>query len=389
VQIRYRFFMEILITGTGLSGASAAAILSQAAHELQVYDTRPHVGGNCHDELQQDVTVHKYGPHIFHTDSAMVWNFLSRFTEWNNYRHRVLADTALGRIPIPWSTASAAVVGRELSDAEVQKLIFVDYSEKMWGVPFAALPDAIRNRVPLRRAAGDTRYFTDRYQGQPKQGFSTMFARMLEGIPVHTGADENAWQKEAKKADLHIYTGKIDAYFSYCYGRLPYRSLRFEHERSKQRQVATSINQCNTLPWTRVTDHAWFLNENPAETVLTKEFPMAHDETNEAFYPMPFGEGRELYARYRLLAKAEPRTIFLGRLATYCYLDMWMAVAQALTALKELMRPEDRMAFFERADQAVEPEDVISGGNALRRVTGSGFELPPHNASPSGKEATP
>jgi UDP-galactopyranose mutase len=347
--------MTIHITGAGLSGATAASLLKRAGHEVIIFEQRPHRGGNCYDEKQGEVTVHKYGPHLFHTESAMVWKFLSRFTAWNNYEHRVLADTALGRIPIPWSLASEALVGRGLNDAEVRQLIFVDYSEKMWGVPFSDLPDTIRNRVPLRRTDRDTRYFTDRYQGQPVDGYTAMFQRMLEGIPIILGAGEKDWRAQAQRADLHIYTGKVDGYFDYRYGRLPYRSLRFEYERSQTRLPTTSINQCNTLPWTRVTDNAYFLNENPAETVLTKEFPMAHDETNEAFYPMPFGEGREAYARYRLLAKAEPKTLFLGRLATYCYLDMWMAVAQTLTAIRELMLPQDRLELF-GAETKLEPK---------------------------------
>ncbi|GAA5120663.1 NAD(P)-binding protein [Luteolibacter yonseiensis] len=334
--------MKVIITGAGLSGTVAAVLLKRAGHRVEIYETRPHIAGNCHDGKTGGVTVHTYGPHLFHTNNTMVWNFLSRFTAWNGYQVRVVADTALGRIPIPWSLASADAAGRDLTDSGIRDLIFRDYSEKQWGIPFAELPDAIRNRVPLRRDNHDTRYFTDRHQGQPADGFTAMFTRMLEGIPVHLGVPEGLSMEAAARADLHIYTGKIDSYFRHRHGRLPYRSLRFEHTRSATRQPHAVINQCNTLPWTRTYDHAWFLDENPAETVVTREYPLAHDDTNEPFYPMPFGDGMEIHARYKALARNLPHTLFLGRLATYSYLDMWMAVAQAVTLLRHHLSPADR-----------------------------------------------
>lgn len=334
--------MKVIITGSGLSGSVAAVLLKRAGHQVEIYETRRHIAGNCHDEKEDGVTIHRYGPHLFHTDNEMVWKFLSRFTDWNNYENKVVADTAMGRIPIPWSLASVEAVGRDLTDTEIRDLIFVDYSEKQWGMPFSELPNAIRNRIPLRRGNHDTRYFTDRFQGQPVDGFTTMFTRMLDGIPVHLGVPEKLSADAASRADLHIYTGKIDSFFHHCYGSLPYRSLRFEHTRSTTRQIHPVINQCNALPWTRSYDHAYFLNENPERTVITHEFPVTHNSGNEPFYPMPFGEGMEIYSRYKALAKAMPDTLFLGRLATYSYLDMWMAVAQAVTLLRDHLSPTDR-----------------------------------------------
>lgn len=339
--------MKIIVTGAGLSGSVAAVLLKRAGHDVEIYETRPHIAGNCHDEKVDGVTIHSYGPHVFHTDNPMVWKFLSRFTAWTNYQHEVVADTSMGRIPIPWSQASTDVIGRDLTDEEIRDLIFRDYSEKQWGMPFAQLPNAIRNRVPLRRTDSDKRYFTDRYQGQPAGGYTAMFSNMLEGIPLHLGVSESTSASAAARADLHIYTGKLDSYFGHCHGRLPYRSLRFEHTRSTTRQTHATINQCNTQPWTRSYDHAWFLGENPARTVITREFPVAHDEGNEPFYPMPFGEGMEIASRYKTLARALPHTLFLGRLATYSYLDMWMAVAQAITLLRPHLGPIDRKDLLE------------------------------------------
>lgn len=361
--------MKTFIIGSGMSGATAARLLADAGHEVQVLECRDHAGGNCHDErLENGVRLHRYGPHLFHTNDETVWNFLSRFTEWTDYRHRVVADTRLGRISIPYNLKTEAQLGRRLTDAEIRDLIFVEYSAKQWGVPWEEMPAAITGRVPTRRENDDDGYFTDRFQGQPKEGYAALFTRMLEGIPVRLGLEKEAWREEAARADLVIYTGKVDEYFGYQLGRLPYRSLRFEDTRSRERLPHAVINQCNMLPWTRMYDHRWFSEgsggvpggngengalENKAgtdlaaddgerpETVLTKEYPLAHDETNEPYYPMPFGGGMALYQQYKALADAEPRTVFLGRLATYSYLDMWMAVAQAMVKTRRWQQRGD------------------------------------------------
>jgi len=350
--------MKTLIIGSGMSGATAARLLADGGHGVQVLECRDHAGGNCHDEDQGGVRLHQYGPHLFHTNDEQVWNFLSRFTAWTDYRHRVVADTRLGRISIPYNLRTEAQLGRRLTDEEIRDLVFVEYSSKQWGVPWEEMPAAITGRVPTRRENDDDGYFTDRFQGQPKDGYAALFERMLEGIPVQLGVEKDAWRKEAAGADLVIYTGKIDEYFGYCHGQLPYRSLRFEHTRTTERLPHAVINQCNALPWTRIYDHRWFSESAgqagalidkaktglvtgdalPQETVITKEYPMAHDRTNDPYYPMPFGEGMALYQRYKEFADAEPRTIFLGRLATYSYLDMWMAVAQARVKLREFIR---------------------------------------------------
>lgn len=336
--------MKALVIGSGMSGATAARLLADEGHEVGVLECRDHAGGNCYDErLDNGVMLHKYGPHLFHTNDEKVWHFLSRFTEWTDYRHRVVADTRLGRISIPYNLRTEAQVGRRLTDGEIRDLVFVEYSAKQWGVPWAEMPSAITGRVPTRRENEDDGYFTDRFQGQPKDGYAAMFARMLEGIPVRLGVEKEAWRAEAAGADLVIYTGKVDEYFGYRYGRLPYRSLRFEHTPTMERLPHAVINQCNSLPWTRMYDHRWFSGEAgndaarpPEETVITKEYPLEHGGTNDPYYPMPFGEGMALYQQYKALAEAEPRTIFMGRLATYSYLDMWMAVAQAMVKLRKV-----------------------------------------------------
>ena len=239
--------MGAIVIGSGLSGTTASRLLADNGVAVNILESRSHASGNCRDTVQNGTQVHRYGPHLFHTNDVEVWEFLSRFTEWMSYQHKVVADTGLGRISIPYTHKATAQLGRELSDEEIRNLIFVDYSEKQWGVPWAALPAAITGRVPSRRDNADDRYFTDKYQAQPKEGYSKMFERMLEGIPAHLGAGKDEWRKHARNADLVIYTGKIDEYFNYCYGRLPYRSLRFEHFWSPERLPHAVINQCDPL----------------------------------------------------------------------------------------------------------------------------------------------
>jgi len=326
--------MKFHIVGSGISGSTAARLLADAGHRVEIWETRSHTGGNCHDETVNGVTVHRYGPHLFHTNDRAVWDFLSRFTAWTDFRLKVVADTALGRISIPYSRVTERQLGRALTDAEIRDLIFADYSEKQWGVPWKELPAAITGRVPLRRDNDDDRYFTDEFQGQPAAGYSAMFTNMLDGIPVHLGVPPDEWRSHRKPGDRVIYTGKIDGYFKGVHGPLPYRSLRFEHEWSATRLPNSIINQCNRLPHTRIYEHARFSGQNPPLTLITREYPLAHGPGNEPYYPVPFGEGMAIYQRYRALAAAETGTVFLGRLATYSYLDMWMAVAQAMTKLR-------------------------------------------------------
>lgn len=335
--------MNVHVVGSGISGCTAARLLADSGHRVTISETRNHIGGNCYDELRDGVRMHVYGPHLFHTNDKAVWDFLSRFTEWSGYRHAVVADTRLGRISIPYNAVTEAQIGRCLSDEEIRDLVFVDYSEKQWGVPWNCLPAAITNRVPTRRRNADTRYFTDAYQGQPADGFAAMFERMLEGIPVHLGVGSEGWRRHAAGADLVVWTGRIDEFFGFRFGRLPFRSLRFEHSFGAERLGHAVINQCNRLPWTRVYDHRSFSEETQGSTgettILTREYPCECGRNDEPYYPMPFGEGMEVYQKYRSLTGSLRKVVFLGRLATYCYLDMWMAVAQAMAKLRPLTGP--------------------------------------------------
>ena len=329
--------MKINIIGCGLSGITSAILLKEQGHEVEIFESRPHIGGNCYDEKQHGITVHKYGAHIFHTSDEDVWNFVSRYTKFNDYSHKVRANTRLGLISIPYNKKTTEQIGMELSPEEIQDLVFKDYSERHWGIPLEDLPRSIAGRVPIKRDNYDDRYFTDTYQGMPEKGYTEMFNNMLDGIKVHVGVSKIEYKK--LRCDRMIYTGKPDEFFDSSYGNLPYRSLRFEHYRAGKDNnfsylKGAVINECNTKPYNRTIDNGSFLDGNHPHTIMTRDYPEEHDDTNEPIYPKNFGEGQAMYAKYKRAIQAENNVIFLGRLATYKYLDMWMAIKQAMVKLR-------------------------------------------------------
>lgn len=325
--------MRVVVVGAGLAGAVAARLMADDGHAVEVFESRGHIGGNCYDAWQDGVLVHQYGPHCFHTDKAAVWEFMGRFTKFRETGYGVMANTPLGMIPIPFNDVSAELVG-DLTAEEIRALLFVDYSEKHWGVPWAEIPKAITGRVPQRRVGRDCRYHLDRWQGVPVEGFTRMFESMLEGIPVHLNCEEEAWRRVA--ADHVVFTGSIDDYFHRSSGVLEYRSLDFQYSLEPKREHL-QINECNRVNrWTRAVDHSHWMDQDVATTVIGREFPCEWDGTNTRFYPKPFGGNPELFQRYWAAAKAERGVSFLGRLATYKYLDMDDVVAQVMVKLGRL-----------------------------------------------------
>jgi UDP-galactopyranose mutase len=328
--------MKINIIGCGLSGITAAVLLKDKGHDVEIFESRNHIGGNCYDEKQDGVTIHKYGSHIFHTNDEDVWKFLNRYTSFNNYEHKVRANTSLGLISIPYNNKTIEQIGKDLSTSEIQELIFRKYSERHWGVSWEDLPASISSRVPTKRDNWDERYFTDKYQGIPSKGYTEMFNNMLDGIKVNVGVSKEEYKK--LKYDKMIYTGKPDEFYDFYFGKLPYRSLRFEHNKVKKDEnfsweKGAVINECNTLPFNRTMDNGVYLNENLSHTILTRDYPEEHNEKNDPIYPKDFGEGMRIFSEYKKLIRSEKDILFLGRLATYKYLDMWMAIKQAMVKL--------------------------------------------------------
>lgn len=316
------------IIGCGLSGITSAIILKERGYDVTIFESRNHIGGNCYDSNLCGTLVHNYGPHIFHTNDEQVFNFLSKYTEWFDFKNKVKGNSELGLISLPYSKKTVEEIGKELTDEEIKKYIFKDYSEKQWGVPFEKLPKSITNRVPKTKNCVDpTWYEGEKYQCLPKHGYTKMMENMLVGFNVILNSKQDDWKKF--KTDLTIYTGKIDEYFDYCYGKLPYRSLTFTHKLSYKKQKYPIINQNNSINnSTRIYDHSYFNYKHSGPTIITEEFPKNCEDSDIPFYPIPFGDGLKIYSKYKKLANKEKNVMFVGRLATYTYLDMWMAIKQ-------------------------------------------------------------
>jgi UDP-galactopyranose mutase len=358
---------EWLVVGAGFAGSVLAERLaSQAGERVLVVDKRPHIGGNANDGYDAaGILYHRYGPHIFHTNSAEVFQYLSRFTEWRFYEHRVLASVDGQLLPIPINLdtvnrlygldmtsdrlkeflASRAEARQRIvtsEDVVVSKIgrelyekFFRGYTRKQWGVDPSELDKAVTARLPIRTDRDD-RYFTDAYQCMPAQGYSRMFERMLAhpNIEILLSTDYRTivpWVPYRRM----IYTGPIDAYFGYCHGKLPYRSLRFEHVTLDKpwHQPVAVVNYPQDHRYTRVTEYKHITGQENPRTSLTYEYPSSE---GDPYYPVPRPENAELYKRYRALADAVPDVVFVGRLATYKYYNMDQVVAQALATFARI-----------------------------------------------------
>lgn len=325
--------MKAIIVGCGLSGSVAARVLYDKGWDVHIFETRSHIAGNCFDSILNNVLVHNYGPHVFHTNSDQVWDFINRFTKFNNFTYKIVANTSKGIIPIPYNKKTEELVG-ELSDKQIRDLLFVDYSEKQWGINWNKIPQEIISRIPLRRNNYDDRYFCDKYQGIPVEGYTKMFETLLKDIKITLNCDKNDWKKE--KYDLVVYTGKLDEYFDFCYGPLPYRSLKFKHVLSKQRTYC-HINECNKInEYTRSYDHSHWLFQKTKQTIITYEYPCEHTQDNDAFYPFCTNENIKLKTLYQEFTCKEKNVIFLGRLANYQYFNMDNIIKLVLDSLKQI-----------------------------------------------------
>ncbi len=325
--------MKALVVGCGLSGITSAILLKEKGYNVEILDTRSHIGGNCYDSKIEGVMVHKYGPHGFHTNNKQVWDFLNRYTGFNDTCLKVKANTKEGIIPIPFTSKSERIIGKK-TPSEIIDLIFRDYSEKMWGVKWEELPSSITSRVPKVRDDPSFCFHIDEYQGIPENGYTKMFENMLEGIDIRLGCDPKEYRNH--KYDLLIYTGKIDDFFDFKYGWLEYRSLIIQFETAKRRPDLFQLNECNQKAWTRSVDHSHWHKQELEQTVISKEYPVEHTKDNIPFYPKPFGNNQEIYNKYKNIANNLNNVIFVGRLATYKYLDMDTAIAQVFQKLKNI-----------------------------------------------------
>jgi UDP-galactopyranose mutase len=373
-----------VVVGCGLTGATFAHELAEkASARVLVVDRRPHIGGNVYDCLDDNgVRVQQYGAHIFHTSSHGVWDFLSRFTDWYPYEHRVLASVDDQLIPLPFNFTSlqallpddaaslqaqlrkefptedrvpvAALVSaehpavRDLGELISDK-IFRNYTAKQWGRPIEQVDASVLARVPVALSTDD-RYFRDRYQAIPVDGYTAMVARMLDHPLIEVANQVDGKEAiEAHPAARVLWSGQIDAYFDYQYGELPYRSLGFTHrQQAGWRTLPVAVvNYPGSAPFTRVIDHSHFSARKTTNSTLTYEYPSPYlAGENEPFYPVVDEQSRRQHARYlEAAASLAGRVLFGGRLGDFRYYDMHQAVGRALTLSSEVLegRP-DRVA---------------------------------------------
>ena len=379
---------DAVVIGSGIAGAAAARVLGEEqGKQVLVLERRPHIGGNCYDrEDEYGILIHQYGPHIFHTNDEEVYAWLSRFTDWYEFGHEVVARVGERLIPVPFNLNTLKMVYgeekgerlagklantfgagarvpilklREQTDPEIQAIadfvyenIFLKYTMKQWGQKPEEIDPAVTGRVPVV-ISYDNRYFGDKYQGMPKDGYTPMFEKILAhpGIEVRTGTDAREileLRKEEGKVYLEgrefdgavIYTGAADELFGCRYGRLPYRSLRFdfEHYRIPDYQGHSVVNYTVSEEFTRITEFKHLTGQKAEGTTIVKEYPFAYTgaEGEIPYYAILNEENLALYRRYAALAEKFPDFYLLGRLAEYKYYNIDAMAARALGLARSL-----------------------------------------------------
>ncbi len=356
-----------LIVGAGFAGSVLAERLATIRGErVLVVDRRPHIAGNAYDRHNDaGLLIHQYGPHIFHTNSEMIFEHLSQFTEWRPYEHRVLAEVDGKRVPMPINLDTVnQLYGLSLTSEELEgffaeraekvaeirtsedvvvsaigrdlyEKFFQGYTRKQWGLDPSELDKSVTSRVPTRTNRDD-RYFTDSFQYMPLHGYTRMFEKMLShpNIKVMLQTD----YREIRDLIPHkrlIFTGPIDEFYGHRFGKLPYRSLRFEHETldMPRYQSVGTVNYPQTHAFTRISEYKHMTGQVHPKTSITREYPTAE---GDPYYPVPRAENQALYKRYEALALAEQDTWFVGRLASYRYYNMDQVVGQALATFRKI-----------------------------------------------------
>jgi UDP-galactopyranose mutase len=358
---------DYLIVGAGFSGSVLAERLARdSGKTVLVVDRRNHIGGNAYDHYNEaGILVHRYGPHIFHTNSREIFDYLSRFTDWHLYQHQVLAhvDGQLLPIPINLDTINA-IYGLNLNSRQAEDFLveiaekrevirtsedvvlsrvgpelyqkfFRNYTRKQWGLDPSELDAQVAGRLPVRTNR-DCRYFTDCYQAMPKHGYTRMFENMLDHprIKVLLQTDYREVMDAIGFKEL-IYSGPIDEFFDYRFGKLPYRSLTFKHETLavERFQPVAVVNYPNEYAFTRITEFKHMTGQKHEKTSIVYEYPQ---DEGDPYYPVPRKENAERYTRYQELAREMPEVHFVGRLGTYRYYNMDQIVGQSLTMYKRI-----------------------------------------------------
>lgn len=362
---------DYLVVGSGMFGATFARVAMDAGKSVLIIDKRSHIGGNCYTEKVEGIDVHIYGPHIFHTSDDRIWQFVNRFTKFENfvnkpkvsYRDKIYsfpinlmtlyqlwgvktpaeAEEKLRSVRVPCDNPQnledwiLSQVGREIYETFIE-----GYTRKQWGRHPSELPASIIKRLPIRLYFEEN-YFTDTYQGIPSDGYTAMMEKMIEGADVRLGTDfledRETWESLADKV---VYTGKIDELFEYRFGELEYRSLDFETfvaDGDYQGNAVINYTEAD-VPYTRIVEHKHFVPRTAAKhekTVVTKEYPAKWTREKTPYYPVRDKKNEDLYHRYKALAEEKTNYVFGGRLAEYVYYDMHQVIGSALAKAKKEM----------------------------------------------------
>ena len=360
---------DYLIVGAGPFGATFAYEANKRGKKVLVIDKRKHVGGNMYCENIENINVHKYGAHIFHTSNKKVWDYVNQFCTFNNYINSPIANYKgeIYNLPFNMNTfnklwgvvtpteakvkideqikASGITEPKNLEEQaislvgkDIYEKLIKGYTEKQWGRNATELPSFIIKRLPVRYTY-DNNYFNDKYQGIPEGGYNVIFDKLLEGIDVELDTDFFEKKEELlQKADKIVFTGMIDQYFDYQYGVLEYRSLRFEHEtldeENHQGNAVVNYNE-REVPYTRIIEHKHFEFGKQPKTVITREYPVEWKQGDEPYYPVNNEKNAEIFKKYQELAEKEEIVIFGGRLANYKYYDMHHVFEVALEVVEK------------------------------------------------------
>ncbi len=386
---------DFLIVGAGYAGSVLAERLARVGgKKVLICDKRPHIAGNAYDYYNEDgILIHKYGPHIFHTNAERIFEYLTQFTQWLPYEHRVLASVDGKLLPIPINLDTInSLYGLDLKEEDVEAYFdsvrepkehcytsedvvvnrvgrdlynkfFRNYTRKQWGLDPSELDASVTSRIPTRTNRDD-RYFNDKFQAMPLHGYTKMFEKMLAhpNIKIMLNTDYKEIQHIVPYRKM-IFTGPVDEYFDYRYGKLPYRSLEFKFETHDKEEIqpVSVVNYPNDNEFTRVTEFKKLSGQVHPKTTLVYEYPKAE---GDPYYPIPKPECTALYNKYKALAETTPDTYFVGRLATYKYYNMDQVVGQALATFEKIQQDELAEKEMDR-NARLRLSSVTAGANKI------------------------
>lgn len=362
--------IDYLIVGAGLFGSTFAHLAKKQGKKVVVLDRRPHIGGNLYCENIEGINVHKYGAHIFHTSNKIIWEFVNSIVEFNRYTNSPIANYKGKLYNLPfnmntfyslWGTKTPEEalnhINKQIKDSgireprnleeqaislvgkDIYEILIKGYTEKQWGRKAVDLPSFIIKRLPVRFTF-DNNYFNDLYQGIPIGGYNVLIERMLEGIDVQCNVDYLKNKDHFNSiADNIVYTGPIDEFYSYSFGKLEYRSLKFEEQvldiPNFQGNAVVNYTE-SEVPFTRIIEHKHFEFGNQPKTVVTREYSSEWTENSEPYYPINDKKNNELYLKYKDLASKDSNIIFGGRLAEYKYMDMHIVIEKAFEIFNQI-----------------------------------------------------